>query len=73
MVRGLPGGVARRDAVFPHMRIEACETCHRYVLNVDQQADPKAVPVVDELSAVPLDLYARDRGFTKITPNLMGF
>jgi len=31
------------------------------------------VPVVDELAAIPLDLYAREQGFSKITPNLMGF
>jgi len=73
VVRGLPSGATRRDAVFPHMRIEACETCRHYLLNVDVAAEPHAVPLVDELAAVPLDLYARDRGFSKITPNLMGF
>ena len=30
------------------------------------------MPVVDELVALPLDLYAQERGFTKIMPNLMG-
>ncbi len=74
VVRGLPGGAsAMHGVVFPHVRIEACETCRRYLLNIDLAADPKAVPLVDELAAVPLDLYARDRGFSKITPNLMGF
>jgi FdhE protein len=74
VVRGLPAGAATADqAVFPHMRIEACETCRRYLLSVDLVTDPRAVPVVDELAAIPLDLYARDRGFTKITTNLMGF
>jgi hypothetical protein len=29
--------------------------------------------VVDEMAALPLDLYAREHGFTKIIPNLMGF
>jgi len=28
---------------------------------------------VDELVAMPLDLYAADQGLSKITPNLMGF
>ena len=74
VVRGLPGGGAPVErAVFPHVRIEACETCRRYLLSVDVALDRSAVPVVDELSAVPLDLYARDRGFTKIVTNLMGF
>ena len=61
------------DAVFPHARIEACETCRRYLLSFDLDLDRESVPVVDEIGALPLDLYARDRGFTKITTNLMGF
>jgi len=75
VVRGLPGdGAARReDAVFPHIRIEACESCRRYILGIDLATDPAAVPLVDEMAAVPLDLYARERGFSKITTNLMGF
>ena len=77
LVRGLEGrlGDHRKDnkAVFPHVRIEACETCRHYLLNIDLLADPAAIPIVDELAALPLDLYARDRGFTKIIPNLMGF
>ena len=36
-------------------------------------ATPRAVPEVDELVALPLDLYAGEHGLTKITPNLMGF
>jgi formate dehydrogenase maturation protein FdhE len=58
---------------FPHARIDACETCHRYVLAFDLRRDAEAVPVVDELAALPLDLYAKERGLAKVTPNLMGF
>lgn len=57
---------------FPHVRIDGCQTCHRYLLTVDLRRDSAAVPVVDELACLPLDLYARDRGFTKIVPNLLG-
>ena len=78
VVRGLQGrlaghGAAGHGAVFPHIRIEACDTCRKYLLNIDLAADLAAVPVVDELAALPLDLYAREQGFSKITPNLMGF
>lgn len=58
---------------FPHLRIDACASCERYVIDVDLGRDPRAVPEVDELAALPLDLYAADQGLTKITPNLMGF
>ena len=78
VVRGLQGrlagqGGAEHAAVFPHIRIEACDTCRHYVLGIDLLAEPGAIPIVDEMSALPLDLYAREKGFTKITPNLMGF
>jgi formate dehydrogenase maturation protein FdhE len=74
LIRGLAGpSIARSDAVFPHMRIEACDTCRKYLLTVDIATEPGAVPVVDEMAAVPLDLFARERGYTKIITNLMGF
>jgi FdhE protein len=78
VVRGLQGKLGDRTgeprkAVFSHLRIEACESCRRYLLSVDLASDPAAVPEVDEMAALPLDLYARERGFTKIIPNLMGF
>jgi len=56
---------------FPHLRADACETCRRYLITVDLRKEPEAVPVVDEMVALPLDLYANERGFAKITPNLM--
>ena len=66
---GPPSGPAPR---FPHVSIHACRTCSRYLLNVDLGRDARAVPVVDEVAAIPLDLYAREQDLTKIVPNLMG-
>jgi hypothetical protein len=57
---------------LPHLRVDACSTCKRYLIDVDLRRDPKAVPEVDELAALPLDLFALEQGLTKITPNLMG-
>jgi FdhE protein len=69
-----PGGPRRPPAgTLPHLRIEACATCSRYVIDVDRGRDPRAVPEVDELVAIPLDLHAGELGLTKITLNLMGF
>jgi FdhE protein len=77
VVRGLPGGdrepAADLRPRFPHMRIEACDRCKRYLVSIDLERDARAVPVVDEMAALPLDLYAVEQGFAKITPNLMGF
>ncbi len=57
---------------FPHLRVDGCESCRRYLVTVDLRKDAEAVPVVDELATLPLELYAQERGFTKIVPNLMG-
>ena len=57
---------------FPHIRIDACRTCSRYLLNIDLRREPQAVPVVDEMAAIPLALYAQERGMAKIQPNLVG-
>ncbi len=66
-------GNGAEPAVFPNLRIAGCETCSRYLIEVDLAQDGHAVPEVDELAALPLDLYAADQGLTKVTPNLMGF
>ena len=57
---------------MPHLRADACESCHTYLITVDLRREPAAVPVVDELAALPIDLHMQERGFTKIAPNLMG-
>jgi len=59
------------DERFPHLRADACETCRRYLITVDLRRDAEAVPIVDELIALPLDLYAQEHGFSKLVPNLM--
>jgi hypothetical protein len=66
-------GDGDRQPVFPHVRIAGCSTCRRYLIEIDMARDARAVPEVDELAALPLDLYAADQGLTKVTPNLMGF
>jgi hypothetical protein len=67
---GAPSGAAPH---FPYVTIHACRACARYLLNIDLGRDARAVPVVDEMAAIPLDLYAREQGLMKIVPNLMGF
>jgi hypothetical protein len=72
--RGDPAAPAQPDGpMFPHVRIEGCDTCKHYLLDVDLGRDARAVPEVDELAALPLDLHAAELGLSKITPNLMGF
>jgi formate dehydrogenase accessory protein FdhE len=58
---------------LPHLRVDACERCKRYIVSVDARLEGHAVAVVDEIAAIPLEITAVERGFTKVTPNLMGF
>jgi formate dehydrogenase maturation protein FdhE len=67
------GPEATDAPVFPHLRVNACTSCERYLIDVDLGRDIRAVPEVDELAALPLDLYAAEHDLYKITPNLMGF
>jgi FdhE protein len=57
---------------FPHIRVESCETCKHYLRTIDFTKDGHAVPVVDDLAAVPLSLWAEEHGYTRIQGNLLG-
>jgi formate dehydrogenase maturation protein FdhE len=56
---------------MPHLRVEGCDSCRRFLVAVDGEKERAAVPLVDELAAMPLALYAERQGLTKIVPNLM--
>lgn len=57
---------------LPHVRVEACDTCQHYLKTIDLTKDGRAVPVVDELAAIPLSLWAGEGGYAKVMANLMG-
>lgn len=57
---------------FPHVQVSACETCHTYIKEVDLTKDVSAVPVVDEIATIPLDVVAVERGYHKLELNLIG-
>jgi FdhE protein len=57
---------------FDHIRIEACDSCKHYIKGIDLTRFGLAAPLVDELYAAPLDLWAREHGYTKIELNLVG-
>jgi FdhE protein len=54
-----------------HVRVEACDSCRMYIKTVDMTKSGLAEPVVDEIAAVPLDLWALEKGYTKLNLNLM--
>jgi len=57
---------------FPHIRVESCESCKRYLSSIDLTKDGNAVPLVDDLSAIPMRLWAEEQGLKRIQSNLLG-
>ena len=67
--QSLPVYVAEK---YPHIRVEAGETCRHCLRTVDLTKDGNAVPVVDDLAAIPLALWAEEYGYQRIQDNLLG-
>ena len=57
---------------FPHVRIEACDTCKFYIRTIDLTKDGNAIPIVDDLAAIPLTLWAHQHHYSRLQPNLLG-
>ncbi len=57
---------------FDYIRVDCCETCKTYVKTVDLTKNGLAEPVVDEIAAAALDLWAQQHGYAKLQPNLVG-
>ena len=51
---------------------KACDACHCYIKTVDLTKDGHAVPVVDELATIPLNLWATEHGYLKLQSNFLG-
>lgn len=56
----------------PHVRVEACDTCKFYLRTIDLTKDGNAIPVVDDLAAIPHTLWASGQGYSRLQPNLLG-
>jgi FdhE protein len=57
---------------YDHVRIEACDSCKRYIKGVDLTRLGFAEPLVDDVATAALDLWANEKGYTKIELNLVG-
>ncbi len=57
---------------YAHVRVEACATCQHYLKAVDLAMAGLAIPIVDEIAASALDVWACEQGLTKIERNLVG-
>jgi FdhE protein len=59
-------------AQFESVRVDACDTCWTYLKSVDLTKDGHAVPVVDEIATVALNIWAEEHGYAKLETNLFG-
>jgi FdhE protein len=57
---------------LPTVKVEACDTCKRYIKCVDLTKDGRAVPLIDEIAAPALDIWALEHGYEKVELNLAG-
>jgi FdhE protein len=57
---------------FDYVRVDACDTCRTYLKSIDLTRNGKAVPVVDELATLSLNLWAQENNYQKVQPNLFG-
>jgi FdhE protein len=59
-------------AEFPAARVDACDTCQTYLKSIDLTKDGHAIPVVDEIATVALNIWADERDYVKLETNLLG-
>lgn len=55
-----------------HVNMQVCVSCGRYLHVVRIDKDPQAIPEVDEVAALPMDIWALEQGWEKVHPNLVG-
>jgi len=55
-----------------YVRVDACDNCRTYIKSVDLTKNGRAVPVVDELATVALNIWAEEHDYAKLEPNLLG-
>ena len=58
--------------VHTNVRLEACETCRRYVKSIDLTLDARPIPAIDDLVSLSMDLWALDEDYTRIEPGIAG-
>jgi FdhE protein len=59
-------------AEFPAARVDACDTCQTYLKSIDLTKDGHAIPTVDEIATVALNIWAEERDYVKLETNVLG-
>ncbi len=54
------------------VQLQACDVCGKYIKLIDMRVNGLAVPQVDDIATLALDLWAQERGYTRFEPNIFG-
>ena len=57
---------------FDYVRVDACDTCRTYIKSIDLTKNGHAVPIVDEIATVALNIWAEEHDYVKLESNLLG-
>jgi FdhE protein len=56
----------------PHVRLDECGSCRRYMKTIDLRRRGDAVPIVEDLATPELDLWAAEAGLARVRESLFG-
>jgi len=54
------------------VQLQVCQKCGHYIKLIDMRLDGLAVPHVEDVATLILDLWAKERGFVKFESNIFG-
>ena len=54
------------------VQLQACDRCGTYIKVIDLRIDGLAVPILEDIASVSLDLWAREMGYKKFERNVFG-
>ena len=59
---------------IPGFRVDVCTSCNMYIKTMDfREMDKKALPPLDDLESLPLDIKAKEEGYIRPTLSAWGF
>lgn len=74
---GSTGGIGYQEVAGAGgtVKAETCKSCHGYVKVLQQQVDPAADVIADDVASLGLDLLVRETGFRRggVNPFLIGY
>jgi len=56
-----------------YIHLQTCKVCDHYIKVVDMRREGLAVPDLEDVASVSLDLWAQEKGYIKFERNLLGF